>query len=102
MLDLKSAHLKLVQQILMRYVPDMTVWAYGSRTNGQSHEGSDLDLVVLNPHNPSLAQTNLDKLRDAFRESPLPILVDILDWARTPASFQNEIKKSHIAIFGKS
>src|SRR5690348_14569074 len=99
MLDLKSTHLNLVQQILMQYVPDMTVWAYGSRTNGRSHEGSDLDLVVLNPRHLSFAQTNLDKLRDAFRESPLPILVDILDWARIPAAFQNEIKKSHVIIW---
>ncbi len=45
MLDLKPRHLTMVQKILQEHVPGMTVWAYGSRVKGQSHEGSDLDLL---------------------------------------------------------
>ncbi len=26
---------------------DMEIWAYGSRVNGDAHNGSDLDLVIL-------------------------------------------------------
>jgi predicted nucleotidyltransferase len=98
MLDLKPKYLTIIRKLLSQYVLNMTVWAYGSRVNGQSHEGSDLDLVILDPHDFSRPQKNLEDLRAAFSESGLPILVDILDRARISVSFQEEIKKSHVVI----
>jgi predicted nucleotidyltransferase len=98
MIDLKKKYLNIVRNILSQYAFNMIVWAYGSRVNGQSHEGSDLDLVISNPYDPLLPQENLNALRAAFNESELPIAVDILDWARLPLSFQNEIKKSYVIL----
>ena len=33
-----------LEALLSEHVPGVEVWAYGSRVNGRSHDGSDLDL----------------------------------------------------------
>ena len=102
MIDLKPEFLTMVQGILDQYLSsDMQVWAYGSRVNDQAHSGSDLDLVVINLHNPAKVQENLFDLREAFCESNLPILVDVMDWARIPVSFQKEIEQNYRIIWPK-
>ncbi|MGE3920181.1 MAG: nucleotidyltransferase family protein [Gammaproteobacteria bacterium] len=101
MLELKSKHLEIIKEILKKYVPEMTVLAYGSRVTGQSHPGSDLDLVVINPQNISLPLKNLTALRAAFTESNLPFIVDVHDWAMIPELFRNNIKKNHHLLFGE-
>lgn len=93
MLDLRPEWLEVVRQLLAAHLPDAEVWAYGSRVQGTAHEGSDLDLVVRNPTDLSKPQPDLSPLKEALRESRLPILVDILDWALIPESFQNEIMR---------
>lgn len=90
-IDLRPEWLETVRQLLAEYLPDAEVWAYGSRVNGTAHEGSDLDLVVRNPVDLSQPQPDMSALREAFSESNLPILVDLLDWARIPESFRQEI-----------
>jgi len=91
MLDLRPEWLETVRRLIAAHIPEAEVWAYGSRVQGASHDGSDLDLVVRNLSDPSQPQSNLSELRDAFSESNLPILVDLLDWARIPDSFRQEI-----------
>lgn len=91
MLDLRPEWLEVVRQLLAVHLPDAEVWAYGSRVQGTSHDASDLDLVVRNPVDLSKPQPNLSQLKDALRDSNLPILVDVLDWALIPESFRAEI-----------
>jgi predicted nucleotidyltransferase len=102
MLDLKAEDLKIVREILLAHIPNMTVWAYGSRTNGKAHGGSDLDLAIIYPDNTSVSQKNIAALiaalREAFSESNLPILVDVLDWAHIPEAFREEIIRHHEVV----
>ena len=98
-LDLRPEWLEIIRQILAVHLPEAEVLAYGSRVSGTAHEGSDLDLVARNPHNPMLPVRNLGEARDAFTESNLPILVDIQDWARIPDSFRGEIERAGVVIF---
>lgn len=98
-LDLRPEWLAIVQHILAKHLPEAEVLAYGSRVTGTAHEGSDLDLVVRNPHKPMIPVHNLGEVRDAFSESNLPILVDILDWARIPDSFREEIERVGVVVF---
>lgn len=93
MLDLRPEWLEIVCRLLAVHAPDAEVWAYGSRVQGTSHNGSDLDLVLRNPADPVKPQADLSSLREAFSESRLPILVDVLDWALIPESFQKEIMR---------
>lgn len=99
-LELQPAHLRMVLDLVERYAPEAEVWAYGSRVQGTAHNGSDLDLVLRNPANPEAPQKNLTALAAAFAESNLPILVDIIDWARIPETFRQEIERAHAALHG--
>ena len=98
-LDLRPEWLDIIQQLLAVHLPDVEVLAYGSRVTGTAHGGSDLDLVVRYPQNSHLSVRNLGRARDAFTESNLPILVDILDWAQIPDSFRDEIERTGVVIF---
>ncbi len=98
MLSLEPKYLVMVKEILAKHVPDMVVWAYGSRVDGRSHGGSDLDLVVINPKDSTVPLAALSDLRAAFSESNLPISVDVMDWARIPESFKEEIKRNYVII----
>ncbi len=97
-LHLKQEYIDELQHILNAYVKDSTVWAYGSRVNGDSHEGSDLDLVLINSQDNSIRQPAIWDLKEALSESNLPFLVDVLDWATIPESFREEIKQCYIKI----
>ncbi|MCM2359610.1 MAG: nucleotidyltransferase domain-containing protein [Geobacteraceae bacterium] len=92
-LDLRPEWLETVRRLLALHLPEAEVWAYGSRINGTAHEGSDLDLVVRNPADLEKPFQDLSGMREALAESDLPILVDVLDWARIPESFRQEISR---------
>ncbi len=97
-LYLPQKYLEQVRGLLRLHVPVAEVWAYGSRVSGGGHEASDLDLVVRNPGDLREETRALDDLKEAFVESNLPIRVDVMDWARIPASFHREIERMHVVI----
>lgn len=87
-----------ILRLLAQYLPEVTAWAYGSRVNGDAHEGSDLDIVL---RSPDLAPIPLESLQDfveALRESNIPILVEARDWARLPEYFQEEILRGYVVL----
>lgn len=101
----------MIQALLARHVPEASVWAYGSRVNGDCHEGSDLDLVLRFDEAPEKAQRpgapprpgqgpgqDIDGLKEAFEESRLPILVDVHLWSRLPVSFHSNIQAAYVVI----
>ncbi|MCS6881079.1 MAG: nucleotidyltransferase domain-containing protein [Oscillochloridaceae bacterium] len=97
-LNLPARYLDQVRAILRQYAPACDVWAYGSRVTGGAHEASDLDLVVRNPHDLQRPFERLFELREAFVESNLPIHVDVMDWARLPPTFRQEIERSYVVV----
>ena len=68
-----------VMEVLRKVCPTATVWAYGSRVTGGAHPGSDLDLAVQGA-SPA-------RLKAAFVESDVPILVDVADWEALPPAW---------------
>jgi len=100
-LSVREEHLALIKALLRRHVPDAEVWAYGSRVTGGGHEASDLDLVLRNPRDLSKPQENYWELKEAITESNTPFLVDVMDWARIPESFREQIAKSYVVIQGQ-
>ena len=70
-----------LQQLLARYLPTVTVWAYGSRVNGDAHEASDLDIVLRSSDLSPIPAQELNAFLEAVRESNIPILIDARDWA---------------------
>jgi len=75
------------------------VWAYGSRVDGSAHEGSDLDLVIRSKSGEKIPIDIFVELKDTIRESNIPILVDLFDWARLPESFHRNIELTHEVLF---
>jgi predicted nucleotidyltransferase len=97
LLSLDPRHLKLVKAVLAEHAPKAEVWAYGSRVSGNCHDGSDLDLVVRNPGDPERPLMAAG-LKEAFSESDVPFLVDVLDWDDIPPTFHAEILKRHEVV----
>ena len=90
MIDLKPEHLEMVKEILERLLPDgFEAWAFGSRVTGTAKKFSDLDITVIGPRRLTLLE--FGNLREAFSESDLPIMVDVVDYYSTDPSFQRII-----------
>jgi predicted nucleotidyltransferase len=97
-LDLPERHRQKLQALLALYTPHAQVWAYGSRVNGNAHEGSDLDLVLRNPTDLSQDVEGWDLLKDALQASDLPMLVDVHVWARLPQAFHAHIEAEYVVL----
>ncbi|MDR2169110.1 MAG: nucleotidyltransferase domain-containing protein [Planctomycetaceae bacterium] len=77
------------------------VLAYGSRVNGNAHNGSDLDLTVRRYDRQPISPNILTIFIDKIRNSNIPILIDIHDWATLPPNFHCQIEKQHEVIYKK-
>lgn len=97
-LQLLPRYLALVQDTLRQHLPQAEVWAYGSRVHGDCYEASDLDLVARNPADLHRETPGLARVQEAFADSDLPIIVQIVDWARIPASFHAEIEAGYVVV----
>lgn len=97
-LFLPENYLKMVQDILKQHLPTIEVWAYGSRVNGDYYDASDLDLVVRQPDDLMRQQAHLEEAKEAFVEINIPIIVQLVDWARIPKSFHNEILAKYAVV----
>ena len=69
----------------------LKLWAYGSRVNGEAHDTSDLDLVLISKDGEKVAISEYINFKEALRDSNIPILIQILDWQRIPESFHKNI-----------
>ena len=100
-LDLPRRYRDQIAALLREHVPGVEVWAYGSRVNGRSHEGSDLDLVLRGPDLQRIPGDQLLDLTEALEESNVPILVQAHDWAGLPESFHREIERGYVVLVGE-
>ena len=98
-LKFKSHHLKMLLKLIEQYFPQAQIWAYGSRVNGDCHEASDLDLVARNQAALDQPLPDLFDFQETLVESNLPIRVDVVDWARIPVSFKQEIVRGYVEIW---
>jgi predicted nucleotidyltransferase len=96
-LDLLPRYRKQLEALLRQHLPEVEVWAYGSRVTGESHDGSDLDLVLRSPTLEPLGIEYLD-LIEALEESNIPILIQAHDWARLPENFHQEIERDYTVV----
>ena len=97
-LHLTARHRANIKALLKQHLPDVEVWVYGSRVNGRSHDGSDLDIVLRGPGLTRIDAVRLADLVEALRDSRLPFLVELHDWARLPESFHQEIEREYVVL----
>jgi predicted nucleotidyltransferase len=89
-------HLRIVLQLLAEQVPELEVWAFGSRVHGHPKPHSDLDLALV-----SQAPLDLDRLARlslAFEDSDLPFRVDLVEWSTASPAFRGCIERQHEVI----
>lgn len=97
-LQITPRHRRILEALPREHLPGVEVWAYGSRVNGRGHDGSDLDLVLRTPDLRRLPVDQLRGFEDAVRESTIPFLVEVQDWACLPERFHHEIERDYVAI----
>ena len=94
-IDLTSAQRQEVTTLLDRYLPDVEVWAYGSRVKFSTKPNSDLDMVVfISPKQ----KREVYQLKEAFEESSLPFQVDLFIWDEVPTQFHKNIEKERVVL----
>jgi len=97
-LHLSRRHRRILEALIRQHLPGVEVWAYGSRVNGRSHDGSDLDLVLRGPGLEKIPTDRLANFEEALRESTIPFLVEARDWARLPERFHREIEREYVVL----
>ena len=98
-LHLPLKYRQVIEKMVLRFIPDVEVWAYGSRVTGKNHDGSDLDLILRGPNLEKIDAFQLQDFTEAIKESTIPILVEARDWARVPKRFHKEINDNHYVLY---
>jgi len=96
---LRNKYKQMLLEIFSSVPTFLEVWAYGSRVDGTAHEGSDLDLVAKSQNLKPLPAELFVELKEKIRESNIPILVELKDWARLPERFHRNIEQKHEVLF---
>ena len=97
-LHLPPKHRRMLEALLRKHLPNVEVWAYGSRVNGRSHDGSDLDLVLRGPGLKEISSDQVGDFEEAVRASNIPLLVEARDWTRLPERFHREIEREYVVL----
>ncbi len=94
-IDITAAQQRIILAEIRRHLPDITVWAYGSRAKWTSRPQSDLDLVAFTQPEQD---AQVESLREALEESDLPFRVDLFVWDKVPQAFRREIKAEYVVL----
>lgn len=97
-IDMTDDQHALILDLIKKYLPNITVWAYGSRVKRTARPYSDLDMVVFATPEK---KRQVSDLREAYEESNLPFRVDVLVWDEVPESFRRNIKATHAVLIEK-
>ncbi len=96
MLDLEPQDSEELKRMLKTFLPNHTIWAFGSRVTGNAKPYSDLDLVIVTTQ--PLPLSAMAELKTAFAESDLTIRVDLVDWATASDAFKNVIQENKLVV----
>ena len=96
---LRDKDRKILLSIFETADTPIEVWAYGSRVTGTAHSGSDLDLVLRTKNLQKLPIDIFIELCEKIRDSNIPILVELRDWATLPESFHKNIEQQYEVPF---
>jgi type I restriction enzyme, S subunit len=89
-IDVDQRHYKIIKEIFAKFLPYKKVLAYGSRVKWNASETSDLDLAVFNA-----TEKEIYAVKEAFDESNIPFIIQILNWETIPQDFKENIEKKY-------
>ncbi|MEZ7891409.1 MAG: nucleotidyltransferase domain-containing protein [Candidatus Wallbacteria bacterium] len=96
MIDVSDKYLKIILDILARFIPECEVRVFGSRCKGKAKKYSDLDLAIVGKE--KIDTNKIIEIKDAFEESDLPYRVDVLDWNAISENFKKIINEKYEVI----
>jgi type I restriction enzyme S subunit len=94
-IDLTTEQRTTLNDLLRRFLPNVTVWAYGSRVKWTARRNSDLDLVAFTT---PVQRPQVAELKDALAQSNLPFPVDLHVWDDVPKRFREIIRKEYVVM----
>jgi len=97
MINVSEIQLRVVLDIIKKYVPHCEVRAFGSRYKWTAKVYSDLDLSIVGED--KLDWIMLEDIKEAFQESDLSFRVDILDWNAISPEFKKVIEQGYEVIY---
>lgn len=96
MIKIETKYLDEIKRILHTHVPELEVRAYGSRVDGSGKKYSDLDMALVG--DSPLDWRRIAALQNAFSESDLPFMVDLVDWQSLKPEFRQLIEQNYEVI----
>ena len=93
MINIDQNHLLTIKNILQQFIPNPTVWVFGSRIKQTAKSYSDLDLVIIG--DKPISQKIYYQIQDAMEESDIPFRVEVLDWHRISPAFREAIQQQY-------
>lgn len=91
-LSVEPRHLKMIDDILVKY--DYSFFAFGSRVLGNNKRFSDLDIFFFE----EIPNRDLLSLEEAFEESDLPFIVDLVHFKKCDPAFQEILLKNYLCL----
>ncbi|MBL4885492.1 MAG: restriction endonuclease subunit S [Planctomycetaceae bacterium] len=98
-IDITTDQRQTLLSLLKKHLPNVTVWAYGSRVKWTARPDSDLDVVVFATPEQ---KDQVAHLKEAFDESDLPFRVDLFRWDEVPKSFHKNISAEKVVLQEKN
>lgn len=89
MFGLEQKYIDIVKNILQKYLKDQKVYVFGSRSVGNFKKYSDLDLAI-----DGIA--DVIKISNEFKDSSLPIDIDVVLIKDLSSEFLDVVKKDFI------
>ena len=94
-IDITDNQRHIILALFAKYLPNVMIWAYGSRVKGTARPHSDLDLVAFTSSEQKRAVSDL---KEALEESNLPFRVDLFTWNEIPEQFKKNIEHEHVDL----
>ena len=82
---------KIISLAKKNFTQALKILAYGSRVNGEAHDTSDLDLVIISKNEEKININEFASFKESLQDSNIPIFVQVLDWNNIPDSFHKNI-----------
>ena len=94
-IDISPSQRKELLALIQRHLPNVEVWAFGSRVKWTARSNSDLDLVAFAKAED---EARVSRLKEALEESSLPFRVDLLVWDNIPEDFKKNIRERYVVL----
>lgn len=95
-------HLEAIVRLVEREIPECEVWVFGSRADGSSYDGSDIDLAIRGSSRDGTDScvnwSKIFDLQNGLDESDIPYMVDLMPWEALPSRIQGRAQEHHIVI----